>query len=344
MSDDTQYLSQWCNNLQMQNRMPLQPRVYEVSETIVVKSSMGLKLCGAGGRARSDKPAWDRWQATTRLVWKGPANRPMFVLSGCGLVLEGLNFWGADVGIEVTHGNGSLDWAIRDCGFIGQKVGIRWGTAVRESTCANCTYDNVYWECKDAGVQIVNGQSLEHLFLRPKWAYIKRCIDVQCGGRVSVIGGGPYNCGTLLHLGQIGGNARGFHFADVRFDGKTMRQAWLTVDDTDRPQGYGTITFSNASQNDGQSGDVSLPLVTVPPGARVILRDCSFNGSMENWAKVYGHARANGELSVQDCDGISVSQFQTLVEAKHARAYYEFARCGAIWGERGSFSTFPDAR
>jgi hypothetical protein len=190
----------------------------------------------------------------------------------------------------------------------------------------------------------MNSQSLEHLFIRPKWAFTPKCIDVQAGGRVTVIGGGPYNCDSLLHLGRVGGNSRGYHLMDVRFDGKNLRQAWLTVDDTDRARGYGTITFSNCSQNDGQSGDTTTPLVTVPPGARVVLRDCSFSGSQDNWIDVYARANVQGELSVQDCDGISSNDFQSLVEAKAANAYYEFIRCGAIWGKRGSYSKFPDSK
>lgn len=349
MADDTEFLRSYFNDLRPLNRMPLQPRVYEVHDTIEFGSSMGLKICGAGGQNRGTA-GWDPYRACTILDWRGPAGKPMLVASGCtGLVLEGINLRGpASIGLLYHHGrHGALNTAIRDCGFQGMDVGIQCGTAWGQATSANITYDNCHFEnCGEACVRIVNAQSLEHLFLRPQFAWSPKGVDVQGGGDVSILGGGCYELGSILHLGRIGGNARGFHVQDMRPDGRNRRRtAWLSVDDTDRPQGYGVIGFDFCTQNDGQRGDTSLPLVTVPPGCRVIMRGCGFAGSFDNWAEVYGSTRpsANGELIVEHCDGISPAQFQTLVAAKSANAFYEFDRCGSIWGPRGSFSTFPDA-
>jgi hypothetical protein len=342
---DQEYLQHWFRELRPANRLPLQPRVYLVEETLEFGPSMGQKLCGAGGQNRGTA-GWDPYRDCTILEWRGPANKPMLYAKGCtGLVLEGINLRGpAETGLLISHGRtGALNIAIRDCGFQHMDVGIQCGTAWGESTCANITYDNCHFEHhKEACVRLVNAQSLEHLFLRPQFAWSPRGIDVQGGGDVTVVGGGCYELGSILHLGKIGGNARGFDIQSMRPDGKNRRTAFLSVDDTDRAQGYGAVTFSNMSQNDGQRGNTTLPLVTVPPGCRVILRDCSFNGSTENWAKVYSDRNANGELSIQDCDGISSQDFAELVETKGDRAYYEFIRSGSIWGPRASVSTFPE--
>lgn len=344
MMDDQDFLQKYFSDLRPAVRVPLEPRVYQVTDTLRVGPAMGLKLCGAGGQNRGTA-AWDPYRACTILNWRGPAGKPMLVAAGCtGLVLEGINLSGpASVGLVYHHGRfGALNAAIRDCGFQGMDVGIQCGTAWGESTSANITYDNCHFEHhKEACVRIVNAQSLEHLFLRPQFAWSPRGIDVQGGGDVSVLGGGCYELGSILHLGRIGGNARGFDISSMRPDGKNKRTAFLTVNDTDRAMGYGTVTFANMSQNDGQKGDTSLPLVTVPPGCRVVMRDCSFNGSLDNWAKVYSDRNANGELSIQDCDGISSSEFAELVQTKGDRAYYEWIRCGSIWGPRATVSTFP---
>lgn len=358
--DDTVFIKKYLSDLQKTATVappPLLSGKYIISETLKIGPSMGLKISGAGGQNRSGSAGWDPFRHTTILEWRGESGKPILITEGCtGLVIEGIGFESKDlnkrasIGLLISHGRtGALNIALRDCGFQNLAVGIQCGTAEGESTSANITYDNCHFEqCSESCVKIVNEQSLEHLFLRPQFAWSPIAIDVHKGGDVSVVGGGCYEVGSILHLRKIGGNARGFDIHSLRPDGKNQRTAFLTVDDTDTPQGYGTITFSNMSQNDGQKGDISKPLVTVPSGASVILRDCSFNGSLEKWAKVYsktvGAMKVQGQLSVQDCDGISSAQFKTLVETKGPNSYYEFLRCGSIWGPRGSYSTFPDSQ
>lgn len=339
------------------DRSPFAAGKYIITETLTIGPTMGLKISGSGGQNRSGSPGWDPFRTTTIFEWRGEVGKPIMVADGCtGLVIEGIGFESKDlnkrasIGLLISHGRtGALNIALRDCGFQNLGIGIQCGTDEGESTCANITYDNCHFEqCSVACVRIVNEQSLEHLFLRPQFAWSPKAIDVRKGGDITIVGGGSYEIGSILHLGQIGGNARGFDVHSLRPDGKNQRTAFLTVDDTDTPKGYGTITFSNMSQNDGQKGNISKPLVTVPPGASVILRDCSFNGSLENWAKVYsktiGSVKVQGQLSVQDCDGISSTQFKTLVETKGPNSYYEFIRSGSIWGPRGTYSTFPDSQ
>jgi hypothetical protein len=199
----------------------------------------------------------------------------MLELSGCtGLVIEGINFEAAteesrdesqetraandnsgsqlsalnsQLGtaaqcILIRHGAGSLNIAIRDCGFVGGMVGIQCGSAWGESTCANITYDNCHFEQQgEACVRIVNAQSLEHLFVRPQFAWSPIAIDVQGGGDVSVVGGGTFEMKTFLKLGRIGSNARGFDVASVRFDGDNTRTAWLAVANTAAARTYGAV-------------------------------------------------------------------------------------------------------
>jgi hypothetical protein len=249
--------------------------------------------------------------------------------------------------VLIRHGTGSLNLVFRDCGFVGGKVGIQCGTAWGESTCANVTYDNCHFEQQsEACVRIVNAQSLEHLFVRPQFAFSPVAIDVQGGGDVSVTGGGTFEMTTFLKLGRIGKNARGFDVASVRFDGKTTRTAWLAVADTDTARAYGAITFRNCSQNHGQR-ESELPLVTVGPGARVVVRECSFAGATltgGNLAHIYSDRRAGGELVVENCDGLNGQTLPEYVEAKGDRAYYAFIRCGDLYGPTGSASNFPESR
>lgn len=354
--DDTAYIQQRLDDLSKPattDRSPFAAGRYIVSEKLTLGPTMGLKISGAGGQNRSTNSGWDSMRCATIFEWHGEEGGTILETAGCtGLVIEGIAFDSkedseAGIGVLIRHGRtGALNIVFRDCGFQQLGAGIQCGTAWGEATCANVTYDNCNFEMCEAGVRLVNAQSLEHLFLRPEFSWTKRCVDVQGGGDVSIVGGGTYEVETLLHLGRIGGNARGFDVDSLRFDGRNRkRSAWLTVADTDRPQGYGVISFTGCTQNDGQRGDTSKPLVTVPPGARVLMRACGFAGDKEHWAEVYGSTRplANGELVVEHCDGIGPSQFETLVEAKSANAFYEFVKCGPMWGgQRGSFSTFPE--
>jgi hypothetical protein len=375
--DDTDGLQRYLDEIKLPataERPPLPAGRLIISDTLRIHKSMGLKFSGSGGQNRSSQAGWDAARSGTILVWQGPPDKPMLELAGCtGLVVEGINFEAAtqeaeesrDVSqqsranrelpianspspaaqcILIRHGTGSLNIAFRDCGFVGGNVGIQCGTAWGESTCANVTYDNCHFEQQsEACVRIVNSQSLEHLFLRPQFAFSPVAIDVQGGGDVSVTGGGTYEMESFLKLGRIGKNARGFDVASVRFDGKTTRTAWLAVADTDAARAYGTITFRNCSQNHGQMKSQS-PLVTVGPGARVVLRECSFAGASlvgGNLARIYSDRRAGGELVVENCDGLSGRTLPAYVEAKGNRSYYAFIRCGDLYGPTGSASNYP---
>jgi hypothetical protein len=273
----------------------------------------------------------------------------MLELVGCtGFVLEGINFEAPESCAQcilIRHGAGSLNIAIRDCGFVGGKVAIQCGTTPGELTCANITYDNCHFERQtEACVRIVNLQSLEHLFLRPQFTHSPLAIDVQAGGDVSVVGGGTYELGTFLKLGRIGSNTRGFDVSSVRFDGKNTRTAWLALAETDRARTYGAITFANCSQNNGQK-ESELPLVTIGPGSRVVLRECSFAGGPllgGNLAHVYSDRRAAGELVVENCDGLHGQRLPEYVKVTGDRAYYTFLRCGDLYTHTGSATNFSE--
>lgn len=346
--DDTVWLQKYIDDLSKPattERKPLAAGRY-LASGLKAGPAMGLKLEGAGGQNRSPNPGWDRYRVGTIIQWNGKeGDKPLLTVAGCsGLVLEGINFEGAaDTGLLISHGHtGCLNIAIRNCGFIGmKKVGILCGIGPGEATSANVTYDNCHFDAiGEACVRIVNEQSLEHLFLRPQFAWTDIAIDVQGGGDVSVLGGGSYEIKRLLNLGRVGSNSRGFDISSVRLDGDNTRSAYLTFDDTDTARSYGTITFSNMTQNNGQRQS-TRPLITVAPGARVVARECSFNGSFQNFARVHSDNRANGELIFEYCDGISSNDLGTLVQTKGTRSYYKFNLCGSIWGPTKSLSTFP---
>jgi hypothetical protein len=87
-----------------------------------------------------------------------------------------------------------------------------------------------------------------------------------------------------------------------------------------------------------------LPLVTVAPGARVVLRECSFAGATlpgGNLAHIYSDRRAAGELVVENCDGLRGPSLADYVQAKGKRAFYAFIRCGDLYSETASASNFP---
>jgi hypothetical protein len=351
--DDTSAVQRYLDEIKRpdaREHPPLPAGRLIISDTLRVNRSMGLAIRGAGGQNRSTSAGWEGARAGTILTWKGPLEKPIIELVGCtGLVIEGISFEvpsGSDVAqaILIRHGAGSLNIAIRDCGFVGGKVGIQCGTDHGELTCANITYDNCHFERQtEACVRLVNLQSLEHLFLRPQFTHSTVGIDVQAGGDVTVVGGGTYELKTFLRLGRIGSNTRGFDVQSVRFDGKSTRTQWLAVADSDRARTYGAITFRNCSQNNGQKLS-EAPLLTVGPGARVVLRECSFAAGTilgGNLAHIYTDRRAGGELVVENCDGLDGGRLHEYVQAKGKRAYYTFIRCGDLYTETGSATNYP---
>jgi hypothetical protein len=256
--------------------------------------------------------------------------------------MEGINFDGDPaVHLQLSHGQGCLNIALRNMGFMGGAVGIQCGTRSNEHTTANVTYDNCHFqEQSEACVRIINDQSLEHLFLRPQFAWSPIAIDVQGGGDVTVVGGGSFELGALINLGRIGSNARGFDVQSVRFDGEKTRTAWLTAANPTRGRTYGTVSFSNCTQNSEQK-ESDLPLLTVPPGCRAVVRACGFHGSKENWAVLNSDRRMHSELIVEYCDGISGSGLRDLVTTNGPNSWQQFRLCGNLWGPSGSYSTFP---
>lgn len=346
MTDDTGFVQDFIDKARdasQQNVVPMLTKgKYVIRDTLVVNQSMGLRLVGGGGQNRSPDPGWDPHRCTTILQWEGPPNKPIMVMIGCtGLVMEGINFSGkASHGIIVRDGPGSLSLTFRNMGFVGQAVGIQWGMDKHESTCANVTYEDVTFEnMGECGVRLMNRQSLQHLFIRPLFTWSPVAIDVQHGGNITAIGGGTFEIGEFLRLGEVASNTRGFRFESIRFDGQHTRTAWVSFADTDRERTYGQVTFANCTQNNGQKRSM-LPLLTAAPGCRVIAEHCSFAGGFFEWAEVYGNSRAHGELIVRECDGISGNQLTGLVQGKGG-GYWAFDRCGSLYSDPKSISTFP---
>lgn len=349
MNDDTQHLQRYLDAIadpNHRNRMPLESKTYRVTDTLRIARVMGLGLRGAGGQNRSLSSGWDGHRACTILQWDGPSDKPMLELVGCtGLVMDGINLNAANAAaaIRVRDDWGSLNFHFANMGIIGGNVGIDWGGSFQEHTCANALYSNVWFQLQDeACVRLNNNQSLVHQFVQSFFAFTPIAIDVAGGGDVSVTGGGTYELGTLLRLGRVGSNTAGFDIRSVRFDGSRTRTCWLDAVDTDQARTYGTVTYDNCTQNNGQR-ESDLPLFRVPPGCRCVARACSFRGLKRNWAEVYSEAgrEVGGEFIAEYCDGIYVDQLPTLVMAKGSKAYYEFLRCGDLYHRTGSYSTFP---
>jgi hypothetical protein len=344
MADDTELVQDWLNracNPATVERLPLLTGTYEISDTLTVANVMGAKLRGAAGQNRSRSP--ERVRCCTVLKWVGPPDKPMMHVIGCsGLVMEGINFDGDPaVHLQISHGVGCLNIALRDMGFLGGGVGIQCGTRSNEWTAANVTYDNCHFqEQSEACVRIINNQSLEHLFLRPQFAWSPIAIDVQGGGDITSVGGGSFEMKAILNLGRIGSNARGFDIRSLRVDGEKTRTAWLTASDPTAGRSYGTVGFDHCTQNNGQQ-ESDMPLLTVPPGCRVVASKCGFHGSQDNWAEMFSDRRMHSELIVEYCDGISGNGLERLVTANGPNAWQEFRHCGNLYGPSGSYSTFP---
>jgi hypothetical protein len=343
--DDTSEVRQWLSDMckpSTVERPPLLARTYEINDTLTVANVMGAKLCGAGGQNRSRSP--DRVRCCTVLKWVGPPDKPMMHVIGCsGLVMQGVNFDGdPSVHLQISHGVGCLNIALRDMGFLGGGVGIQCGTRSNEWTIANITYSNCHFqEQSEACVRIVNNQSLEHLFLRPQFAWSPIAIDVQGGGDITSVGGGSFEMKAILNLGRIGSNARGFDIRSLRVDGERTRTAWLTASDYTVGRSYGTVGFDHCTQNNGQM-EAEMPLFVVPPGCRVVASKCGFHGSQEHWAELYSDRRMHSELIVEYCDGLSGGTLKSLVKTFGQNAWYEFRRCGNLYGPSGNATNFPE--
>lgn len=324
---------------------PIPKGVYKISDTLQLTQAYGYRLCGSGGQIRTEQQATHPKCVATVLKWNGPPDIPMLEISGnMGLVVSGLNFvaGNASQAILIRDGGGSLNLALRDIGIIGGKVGIQCGTSSGEQTCANITFDNLHCQLQtEACVRLMNLQSLEHLFLRPKFVQAPIGIDVQYGGDVSIVGGGSYEVESFLHLGNGGRNCRGFDVMSFRFDGKTTRTAWVTYDDPKKTKTFGPITFRNCAQNNGQQNS-RFPLITAAPGSRIVCRECSFDGNYDNWGAVYSDRSAGGELIIENSDGLDGTNLESYVTRHGSRAFVEFRHCGTLYGPTGSYSTFPD--
>lgn len=347
--DDTRGVQLYLDALtrpETQHRPPLPAGRLLISDTLKIHRTMGYRLSGSGGVNRSRSKGWDRHRVGTILVWTGPPDKPILEVSGCsGMVIEGINFDGpASAGILIRSSGGSLNFAIRDCAFMGQAVGIQCGSSYEEGTCANITYDNCHFEAlTEACVRMVNAQSVEHLFLRPLFVRSPVGIDMTAGGVLAVVGGGAYELDTFLRLGQQGSNNRGFSVQGFRFDGQGTRTQWLAFANPHRARTFGTITFANCSQSHGQKQS-DEPLITVAPGSRVVVRECSFSAAPlvgGNLAHIHSDRRASGELIVENCDGLGGDNLVDYIRTHGDRAYYTFRRCGNLYGQAASISNFP---
>lgn len=318
----------------------LEPRTYVVDTPLRLGPIMGGGVRGAGGLIRSPSLGWRRLTRATRIHYVGPADRPIVTLSGSGVVLSDLTFTGvAACAIKLVHGAGTLNFSLDRVSFMEQRVGVRCGSSRHEATCANVSYYDCYWQGCGTCVEVFNDQSVDHRFWRPQFNWTDVGVRVVYGGCVSIVGGGCYELGTLLHIDRAGRNARGFSVRDMRCDGRGTRTAWLTVEAAGRVTNVGSIRLEGLSQVANQRRS-ERPLVTVPPAARCVIRECALappDVYPFSLGRVVSTAEAAAELVVERCDGIDGNRLGELVELIGPRSRVAIRETGSMFGEVADF-------
>lgn len=321
---------------QRQGTVYLQPRDYQINQTLEIGPVTAAAVIGGGGLRRSPSEGWDKRQSGTTFRWTGRKTQPMLKLTGTtGLHLERILFRGeAAAGIEMHHGGGNLNLTFRELSFLEIATGVV--IPAGEKTCANVTYDSCYWRT-NVGVAIQAAQSVQHTIIRPNFSWCKTALDIVQGGSVQVYGGGCYGVHTFLKLHSGHANTRGILVDGMSFDtnNANRRTAWLDFQNRDEFGTYGTIVFRGCVQKHNQRQS-DLPLLTIAPGARIILNACNIQNEKElrggNLAVLHGgHRRwkdAAGHLDIEYCDGLKPTHFADYVEMLHPACTAQITRTG----------------
>ncbi|MGH7127060.1 MAG: hypothetical protein ACREIV_00730 [Planctomycetaceae bacterium] len=322
---------------------PLGAGYYRITKPLTLGPCMGARLAGSGNYARSLEGSWPAGMPCTVLEYDGPPEHPALTCTGtAALAIERLTIVRKNndaPAIRIRDGWGSLNITFRQVAIHGGSAGIEFGTEPTESTCANVTYDDVFWKGCTSCVRLNNLQSLEHLFLRPQFNFAQVGVEVRRGGNVTILGGGSYQLGTLLELHRIASNTRGFNVTGFRCDGPRTRTAWLHCVEPERTRTLGAVSYNNCAQNNGQK-ESRLPLLTICSGARAVLRECNLNAYPDNLeggnlAHLHSNARAAAELIVENCDGIRGDRLDRYLKLHGPRATALISRCGNLYTRSG---------
>jgi len=147
------------------------PGQFTVSSTIQYPAGYsGGSLLGAGSSQQDyliDAPAPN---ASTALVWAGPAGADMFALPGVSMLsVKGISFYGSGGAASCFHsqymrGRGADHLLFEMCGFTDFAIGHKFGTVAADNNCSDSQFTHCWWRNCGIAVQLNCNQSVNFIF------------------------------------------------------------------------------------------------------------------------------------------------------------------------------------
>ncbi len=266
----------------------LESGVYAINQTVNVTQTAGFKILGAGNYDPTNTgPGWsDRKRAIgTKFLWTGPHGGTMFNLNGSmGTIFAGCVIDGGGTATGIGGIDAPIDWAfsrlklervaVQNC-----STGVQFGV-LNGNNCDLSLFDDVRFQDCGIGVNVLNAQSVGHVWQNITHNSPGVCIQMTQGGQITLRNinqDGP-NAGTFLKLLAGGPNV-----ATVSIDGGHVESGTL-IDASQAPEWCNwkvrVRSVLATVQGGAGSGYTSSPLISASQYPVIDCQDCDFNGRL----------------------------------------------------------------
>jgi hypothetical protein len=205
---------------------------YRISDTIVIPKRCGAHVQGVASGVQYLGQRRGLLGNMSRLVWVGPAGKPMVEYHGSGLVWDGVALFGkpseesktrASIGFLVHKtgkGLGTGKALFNQISIFECDTGFQVGTTEGEGNCDNLIFSFFNVGACDVGYRVKNNMGMDHSFLYARSFGCKTFFYFERGGSVYVHSAGVHHPANteLLRLGLAGKNNAQYSFSNIKFD------------------------------------------------------------------------------------------------------------------------------
>ena len=209
--------------------------VYYLKDTVDLSNRDGVAIVGTGINQYRPEYNVHFISNSSRFVWTGGENKPMFVYKGIGLYWRGVSLWGqrrlyknspplgpkAAIGllcIKGEKGAGSGKYTIPQIAVHYCKTGLQWGLTEADGNADTTEIGFFYTRGCDYGMRIKHHMGLAYHINHYFCSYTDTCIRFDHGGRLKVDMFSVMSPSTMLSLGKIKTGGGSYHLGGLVID------------------------------------------------------------------------------------------------------------------------------
>jgi hypothetical protein len=199
MVNGTGFLQGYVNSLSDAQVAKLINQTIAIKKTVTASRLFGATIIGAGQTYNRLIGPQPRGRSTC-IGWCGETGKDVLALSGFGLTIQDISFFGKPNKDSPIRANALIHclpdpaygpgiWTLRNLSLIGGKAGIIFGENENDGNCADMMLERIVFVDCESGIKVKNDQGMNY-FCRGIWSNGRcRVFDFERGGGILLDGG-----------------------------------------------------------------------------------------------------------------------------------------------------------